>query len=304
MDRYIKRLACGFVGVVIATALVSAPNAFAQELDAQLPTEEGWRGIRWGTTVEDVAKAFGASFAEDKRSAKDKTAKVAQRGHLKSKVRLDGFEYEVTLGFNPSERLNAVTFTCQKPTKEHIDEVRQRFLRQFGETHGRDREYSVYVPEGVRIDPGIAELLTWRQDSRIVSLNRMEVRPNAFQTVRRMLISVVTHDTEDDFGVKGYRSFVGEILWSRTERDTRFCALSVSPVAKSVRVSCGNKGELQVELDLAKDPVRFQLGPAGRAGSLAIQSLTIVRNGSEPIRLSVASDIIDFIRQSFPDHVQ
>jgi hypothetical protein len=80
--------------------------------------------------------------------------------------------------------------------------------------------------------------------------------------------------------------------------------MGVNRVAKSMKVSCGKKGELFLELDLTKDSVRFQLGPTGRAGSLTIQSLTIVRNGSDPIVLSVASDIVDFIRQSFPDHVQ
>jgi hypothetical protein len=300
---YIRRLAFRF-GVATAFAVtVGVPRAFAQELDAQLPGEEGCRGVRWGMTIKDVAKVFGPTFAEDKRSAKDKAATVAKRGHLKSKLRLDGFEYEITFGFSPVDRLNAVTFTCQKPTQEHIDAVRRRFLEQFGETYGRDREYSVYLPDGVRIDPGIAELLTWRQGDRVLSLNRMEVRPNIFQTVRRMHISVVKPDTEDGFGVKGYRSFVGEIVWTRPDRSARFCALGINQYAKTLKVSCGNKGELDAELDLTKDSVRFLLGPHGKAGSLLIQSMSIVRNGSEPIQLSVASDIVDFIRQSFPDHV-
>lgn len=209
----------------------------------------------------------------------------------------------MTFGFNPSDRLDAVTFVCEKPTQEHIDEVRARLLRQFGDPYGRHREYSVYVPDGVRIDPGIAELLTWRQGDRVISLNRMEVRANIFQTVRRMVISVAKHANEDDFGVKGYRGFVGEILWARPGKTALFCALDVYPDVKKLTVFCGTKNELRAELDLTADRVRFLLGPNGRAGSLSLQSLTIVRDGSDPIQLSVATDIIDLIRRSFPDHV-
>lgn len=75
-----------------SSASPASDCALGFELESQLPEEAGWRGARWGMTVQEVANAFGARFAEDKRAAKDRSAKVAQRGHLKSRVPLDGFE--------------------------------------------------------------------------------------------------------------------------------------------------------------------------------------------------------------------
>ncbi|MCC6293289.1 MAG: hypothetical protein IT164_11620 [Bryobacterales bacterium] len=147
---------CILASVVLTSCVL--PTASAElAIEKELATDTGWRVVKWRTTVAEVARAFGKDFQEQKRSGKEKGASVSIRGKLKSKLPLDGLEYEVKFGFSPSDQLNSVYMVSNKAKKESFAELRQRLTELFGETHSQDRAYGRV---GFAIHPDIREALS------------------------------------------------------------------------------------------------------------------------------------------------
>src|ERR1035438_1446364 len=138
--RNARSIHCALLTTVFFSFARVAPSA-ELALEKQLATNDGWREAKWRMPVADVAQAFGKEFQEQKRSNKEKDAAVSIRGKLKTKLSLDGLEYEVKFGFNSADQLNSVYLVCEKAKKESFAEVPQRLSELFGDTHSQDRTY-------------------------------------------------------------------------------------------------------------------------------------------------------------------
>src|ERR1043166_9300515 len=187
-----RSIRCLLVSVVLVA--YTKPAASAElAVEKELATETGWRAAKWLMSVPEMAQAFGKDFQEQKRAANQKDAAVVVRGKLRTKLSIDGLEYEVKFGVNPTDQLTSVYLVCDKAKKESVAEVRQRLTELFGETHSQDRTYGRV---GVAIHPDNQEVLSWRPDLRRIEFHSLEIRPNIFMWVRRF--SVVVRKPEPD----------------------------------------------------------------------------------------------------------
>jgi len=283
--------------LILSTA---APATCAElAIEKEFATETGWRGAIWRMSVAELAKIFGRDFQEENRSKKEKDSDVAVRGKLRSKLQLDGLEYEVKFGFTPSDKFNAVFLVCNKPKKESLLQVRERLTELFGATHAQSRSYGRV---GFAVHPDVSAILSWRQGQKRIEFHSLEIRPNVFMWVRRLSVIVSAPESEKQFEDKGLYSFTGEVAQSRGKKGARWCLLEVNPSKETLKASC--QGEVIFDQKLTEDD-RLKLGARGLIGDLDVQDLTVSLKGVPDLfELSIGTDVVSLLQQTFPKQVQ
>ena len=126
-------------------------------------------------SLSEVAAVFGKDFKSQSRSKNEINANVAELGILNNKVILNGVEFEVTLGFNPSDRLNYIRFTSKNPRKESLDAIRSTLAQIYGKVYGRE---SIYFPSG----GDNSRCIIFRKDNRLIKLRTISSNPALFVT--------------------------------------------------------------------------------------------------------------------------
>lgn len=287
------------VGLVWVGALALQMASAETGLEKELATGSGWRTAKWGMSPRELSQSLGGEFQEEKRSGKAKDAKISIRGKLKSKLALDGLEYEVKFGFNPADRLNSLVLVCEKAKKDSFTDVRQRLGELYGEIYAQERHYSMV---GIKVEPYIWETFDWRQEARQIRFQSMEMKPNIFMTIRKLSVAVTVPDSEADFAVKGDYVFSGEVRQLRDRKAPRPCVLTVNPLKQSLKASC-QKDQILDRIVMSED--RMRVGATSSLGTLEEREITVlIKGGADSVRLILGADAIEVLSKAFPKQVQ
>ena len=230
--------------------LSSITVAQSSDLEKGLPTEAGWRSVRWGMSLSEVAAAFGKDFKSKSRSKNELNANVAELGALNNKVILNGVEFEVTLGFNASDRLNHIRFTAKGPRKESFEAIRNSIVQTYGDVYGRE---FWYFPSGRDRYEGTI----FRKGNRLITLKTMSSDQAPFVTGRRIDVNVWVPDSESQFGAPGHylssrgvflRDYLRLDTLNRVRKDPGLlagidpdCNLELNRSRQSIRIDCNGK---------------------------------------------------------------
>jgi len=121
--------------------------------------------------------------------------------------------------------------------------------------------------------------------------------------VRRLSVVVRKPESEQDFDDKGLRRFSGEIRQILPSRPPRWCSLEVNPLKETLKATC-DKNEVIFDQQVTVED-QFHAGAREPIGDLEVQQLTVRLKGlSEPVNLSVGTDVVTLLQKAFPKQAQ
>jgi hypothetical protein len=280
---------------VLLTLTLWAGAAFGADLDLakNLPDENGWRAARWGMTLSEVAGAFGNDFISEKRSKEDKEAVSATLGQLRTKIPLDGYDYEVKFGFDRSDRLNSVDLHCGRAPKEALDAVQNMLAQRFGKPR---RIFRLGVS---RI---FVRTTFWLWGNRVVAFG--DGSPGIFRTTSyNFHVSISTGDTERD--QEPGLNFAGDI-WLRQagKGDQPGCIMAINPDGPSVKATCGGSKNPKVVLDRTLTPRDSVFLESPYKSIVELNFLCFKLEDRGCVFFQVPDDIVATMEEWLPDRIQ
>jgi len=212
-----------------------ASFALGADLEKSLPDENGWRAAHWGMTLSEVSAAFGTDFVTEKRSKDDKDSIYAILGRLRTRIPLDGYDYEVKFGFDRSDRLNHVVLNCGRAPIEAMEAVRSMLAQRFGKPR---RVFRMGFSTMFR------RTTYWLSGNLAVGFG--DGSPGVFRTKSYNFdVSVSTGETERDH--EPGLNLAGQIWLREAGRgNSPGCIMAMNPEGPSVKVTCGAKNSKAV----------------------------------------------------------
>lgn len=138
-----------FAAVMIGPGFTVSLAAFAQSGEKpsisgwlqNIPSAEGWRSLKWGTSIEELVKIYPNEIERLKKPERvipwDPTFRSTFRARFKQKLPIDGHKYIVRFGFDDDGHLNYVHVSCYYVTKgKSFDEAFKAAVRTFTELLG------------------------------------------------------------------------------------------------------------------------------------------------------------------------
>jgi hypothetical protein len=170
----------GLWALATAVMLGATPLA-ATDWKSDGPSAAGWRTVRRDMTVEELLRAMPGETVRGK-DQKHKEGPIHRQAKVTKKVPIAGLDYEVTFYFDAKERLDWMTFVCNKTKPLSFESVTNDFTEVFGEPSDVSRQ--VY-------SNGETTTMAWIREGVTYYVSAVGSRLNLLMTARFVTVSVV-----------------------------------------------------------------------------------------------------------------